>query len=250
MSSSLKSTLAAVFIGGLFVAPAIGADLDGPASRKTDRADATAVFWGLNGKEDAYFLYGGAVHALNGDLASEGYLLRGFVGFGEYDYRNSGIAGGKVDGDIVSLDASVGYQIFVDNMRLTGYVGVAFENNDLSPNDPGNSTRGDEVGVKLQGEIASVGLAPWHWSALASYGSANDSYWARVRVGYEVTQFIIGPEGLLMGNDEYDGQRIGGFITLPQLGAVSVSLSGGYADVDGTQGDSSAYGSVDFSTAF
>lgn len=250
MTRYLKVTLVAAFIGGLFIAPAVSADLDGPAIRKTDRADATAVFWGINGKEDAYFLYGGAVHALNGDLSAEGFLLRGFIGFGEYEYKNAAVAGGEVNGDVVSMDASAGYQIFTGNMRLTGYVGLAFENNDLSPNDSGNSTRGDEVGIKLQAEIAGVGIAPWHWSAMGSYGSANDSYWARLRVGHEFGQVIVGPEGLLMGNNEYDGQRIGGFITLPQFGAVSISLSGGYADVDGTQGGDSVYGAIDFSTTF
>ena len=176
--------------------------------------------------------------------------MRGFVGLGGYEYKNPGVAGGRVDADLVALDASIGYQVFIDYLRLSGYIGIAYEDNDLSPNDPGNSTRNGEVGVKLQGEVASVGLAPWSWAAMASYGSANNSYWARLRIGHNFDQFTIGPEGLLMGNDEYDGQRIGAFVTLPRIGVFSLSLSGGYADVDGTQGDSSAYGAIDMSTSF
>jgi len=53
-----------------------------------------------------------------------------------------------------------------------------------------------------------------------------------------------------MGNDEYEQKRLGAFVEIKNVGPLNVTFSGGYADVDGTQGDSGAYGSVGVSTAF
>lgn len=238
---------AAICVAILAFAPLKSEAADPPAMTG---ARSSVAFWGFNAKEDAYYLYAGFVHALSGDIGQEGWLVKGVVGFGEYDYKSLAVAGGDVDGDTTQLEASVGYQMFTDAMRLSGYVGVVWEDHDLSPNDPTNSTQGDEFGVKLQAEAVTLASSPLYAGLMGSYASPNDGYWVRGRLGYRLGGIVIGPEGLLMGNDEYDGQRIGAFIGGFNLGSLNVSLSGGYADVDGTQGNSSVYGAIDFSLLF
>lgn len=209
----------------------------------------TVVFTGFNAKEDAYFLYLGGVHAINGDLTSDGWLLRLFGGFGEYDYNAGAL--GNVDGDLVLGDLMAGYQWFEGAVRYSAYAGLNIADNDLSPNDPGNSTRGTEVGAKVQLEAETVQFDSYYVSGIASYATTHDDYWARLRVGHRFAgNYVLGPEGLVMGNDEYDQQRLGLFLNGIQLGSVNVGLSGGYAFVDGKNGDDSLYGAIDASFAF
>ena len=243
-----KGIMALLGVGslGLIGISADAADLNQPVAH----GPSTVLFWGGNAKEKAYYLYGGGVTALSGDISQDGLLFRAVLGFGEYKYSTTAVASGKVNGDIFQAEASLGYQIYSDAFRLSGYLGIDYQDNDLSPNDTTNSTRGDEVGAKFQAEVETVHSAPYYASLMGSYSTANDSYWSRARIGYKFDGFIIGPEGLLMGNNEYDGQRIGAFLGGISLGALNVSISGGYADVDGTQGGSSGYGAIGFSMTF
>lgn len=211
---------------------------------------STAVFFGGNAKEDSYFLYGGFVHALNGDLGRDGWLARIVGGFGEYDYTNVGVPGGKVDSDHTNLDLTVGYQWFLPGTRFSLYGGANRQEHDLSPNDPGNSVEGSEWGFKVQGEAETLDTSPYYGSAIAAYSTANDDYWTRFRLGTRFAGPVIGPELVLQGNDEYDEQRYGVFMKGLQLGPLSTEVSVGYADASGTTGPSSVYGSLGFSFAF
>ena len=79
-----------------------------------------------------------------------------------------------------------------------------------TPNDPGNSVNGSEVGLRIGGDIRMAG--PQHYFTLEGYYStAFDTYWSRVRAGMNLGRVIVGPEAGAMGNDGYDAQRIGGF---------------------------------------
>ena len=209
---------------------------------------STSVFTGVSAKEDSWYAYLGAVHALNGDINAEGWLVRGFIGAGETDYR-AGVLG-TIDSDIFDADLMVGYQIFEGRNRYTGYIGANYHDNDLSPNDPGNSTRGDEIGAKIQLEADSWIGDLWNVGAIVSYSTANDAYWARARLGYDWGGgWLIGPEGVLSGDDEYDEQRIGAFISGIPVGPLNASLAVGYADTS-RGGDDSIYGSLGLSMQF
>lgn len=210
---------------------------------------STTVFTGITAKEDVWYAYLGGVHALNGDINQEGWLVRALIGGGEADYSAGG-AIGNVDADLFDADLMVGYQIFEGRNRYTGYVGVHYHDTDLSPNDPGNSTRGDEFGAKIQLEANSWIGDFWNLGAIGSYSTANDAYWARARLGYDWGGgWLIGPEGVVGGDDEYDEQRIGVFVGGIQLGAINMSASVGYADTS-RSGNDSIYGTLGFSTQF
>lgn len=210
---------------------------------------STTVFTGVTAKEDSWYAYLGGVHALNGDINQEGWLVRAFIGGGEADYSAGG-ALGNVDVDLFDADAMVGYQIFEGRNRYTGYIGIHYHDTDLSPNDPANSTQGDEIGAKIQLEADSWIGDFWNLGAIASYSTANDAYWARARLGYDWGGgWLIGPEGVLSGDDEYDEQRIGAFISGIPVGPLNASLAVGYADTS-RSGNDSIYGSLGLSMQF
>lgn len=246
----LKMKLVGMLALGLFLgfkASAIAGENNEPL---INASDSTVYFSGANIKEDAFYSYSGIVHALSGDLLHEGFLLRGVFGYGEYDYGNGNVVSNRIEGEVLQFDLTIGYQIYRADTRLTGYVGINYQDHDLSPQDLQNSTRGDEVGFLVQGEIETVLARSLNASMIANYSTANDTYWTRIRVGRKLDRFTIGPEVTLMGNDEYDGQRIGAFLSGFDLGFLNATVSGGYADVNGTQGDASVYGSIGFSHSF
>jgi len=130
---------------------------------------STALFSGLDVGPLGYFTYTGGIVALGGDLGRDSFVLRGFAGYGRYDYLSGG-GFGEINGRMTLFDAMVGYQVVRSNLRATGLIGVEYQDHRLSPNDPGNRVRGDETGLKVQGEISTDTANPFffqpHWALL------------------------------------------------------------------------------------
>jgi len=65
-------------------------------------------------------------------------------------------------------------------------------------------------------------------SADASYGTAFQQHWALVRFGYRLRErFSLGLEGGVLGNEEYNAGRGGGFARIT-LRDTEVTLSSGF----------------------
>jgi Cellulose biosynthesis protein BcsS len=222
----------------------------------------TIVFSGSDYKESSNFSYIGAVHAFNGNLGTDGFLVRIFGGFGNYEYDTPAVLGGNVDTDLFAGDLTIGYQTFGSGLRLSGYIGASYENHDRSPEDPGNVVQGDEVGFKGILELETLENSPIYVGAIAGYSTGFDSYWARGRMGANVGRgIVIGPEIIGLGNEGFDQIRYGAFISgLPSLmslvfgGDGKMSAAVGYADSavggSGQGGDDSVYVSIGSSFSF
>ena len=194
-------------------------------------AASNTVFTGIDIKDDSTYFYLGGVNALNGNLDSNGWLARGVFGYGEYDYSTTAVPG-NVDVDQVSLQAGLGYQWLQNNTRLSLYLSLDYQDHDHSPEDVLNSVRDDETGGAVQAEL-ETGNGQWHLGLIGSYSTAYDTYWTRTRVGYMVNGATVGPEVILSGNEEYDEERYGLFVSFPYSVSTSINLSGGYAETEG-----------------
>lgn len=216
---------------------------------------------GTDFAQDSHYSYSGIVVSTQRDLSKSGIMLQGFVGYGSYDYSQPSLPGGTVDGDIVQLSGLIGYMFVRQGGSASVYVGVDYQDHDLSPADPANKVSGDELGFKIAGDIRHA--SDRHYLTLeGTYSTAFDSYWTRARVGLTVDRFTFGPEGLALGNDGFDAQRLGGFMIVrhqltPSL-PVELTLSGGYQFLDDTSssggssfaGGEGAYGAVNFSIVY
>lgn len=212
---------------------------------------STVLFGGFDDRTHSYYGYVGGIHALNGNIAADGFLVRGFVLYNPYDYQSTAVAGGVVDGKMTAFNAMVGFQKNIQNLVARFYFGVDYENHRLSPDNPFDRNDGTHWGAHLRGELETQYLSPVYGSLLADYGSGTDRWWLRGRAGYNFSGFIIGPEGVVTGNWVTHEQRVGAFVTIrsPKLVPFELSISGGYSHTDPTRGGGSAYGTLELSLA-
>jgi hypothetical protein len=214
---------------------------------------STVLFSGVDARERSYYGYAGVIQALNGNIATDGFLVRVFGLYNVYDYTSSAaVVGGTVDGRMTAFDVMLGYQKNFQNFTARLYAGLDYESHSLSPDNPFDSNRGTHLGAKVRGEIETLYNSPFYGSLIASYGSATERYWSRARVGYNFQGVILGPEGVLTGNRLTDEQRIGVFATFrnPSLAPVELSISVGYSNTNEIRGGASAYGTLEISAAF
>ncbi len=184
------------------------------------------VWSGADVTKDSVYGYGGAVFALGGNLSRDGWLFRVSGGGGHYDYNRAVGLGQGVD--FWNGDLMVGYQTFLGQTRLTGYLG-AYLQDDNNP-DPAATVTGTKAGFKVQGEIYAPFGGNWYLSALGSYATAWNTYLVQAKLGYQVTPLIsIGPEAMAIGNDRFGQDRVGGFIAFNIFTSAQLILAGGYA---------------------
>lgn len=215
---------------------------------------STVLFGGLDTRSQSTYGYGGVVYALNGNLATNGFLLRGMYLYNPYSYSSPAVIGGNVDGRMNAFDVLLGYQVTIMDVTARLYTGLDFEGHRLTPDNPFDSNRGDAFGVHVRAELETAygSRSPFYGSLLATYGSAKDRYWVRGRTGYNFNGFIVGPEAIVTGNPETHDNRVGAFLTIrsPNLAPVDISVSGGYSDTKANRGGAGAYGTLELSLAF
>lgn len=217
---------------------------------------STVTFSGSDWVRDSSYFYSGVIFALNRDLGRDGVVLRGFAGIPLFEY-NSGDE--KIDGDGVQADLMIGYMWTRPFLTFSTYIGVDYQDFDLTPDDPTSKVRGDEVGFKVAADLSSAYDSPFYFNLNGSYSTAYDTYWTRGRIGYNGGRFVIGPEVIAMGNDGFRAHRIGGFATLrfELTSGVHSELTGyvghQYVDEDKSgsyRGGEGTYGGVGFSLVF
>ena len=190
--------------------------------------DFITIYSGYEFVKDSNFYYGGFIGALNGDLSRSGFLVQGFGGFGNYEYPNSAVPGGTVDGDITQLSGLVGYQVFAGTAHFRLFGGADWQNNDLSPSDPTNAVSGSDTNFIATGSVTTIGPGRLYFDLLGSYAVTNQTYWSRARLGYRFGRVVMGPEGAFYGNENFNSQRAGGFVKVPLGPNFDVTVAGGF----------------------
>ena len=250
MQTGLRLVLAACAGAFALIAPAYAGD-GGP-----DRPLRGVVFSGVDGVEGSRYFYDGIIVAWNGDLSRDGILLRAYGARVDYD-RNPG------DGRGLQGDVMVGYKFSRGPMWGSIFVGVDYQDFRLSPDDPTDEVRGSEFGFKVAGDISTAYGSPIYAALAGSYSTAFDTYWARARVGVHRDKLTWGPEAIVMGNEGFDAQRLGGFITWHDLSIFrmrpfDLTISAGHQFVNddnsgtigGSGGGEGTYGAISFSMVF
>ncbi|ODA67168.1 hypothetical protein A7A08_01914 [Methyloligella halotolerans] len=193
-------------------------------SETTEREPTQETFTGVDISGNAASTYLGAGTAFGKSLWRPGWRARVVGGLGRYDYESGATLYDGRHGFVTGL---LGYQMQRGRMTVKLFAGGEYQEQLISPYDPGNSVQGDASGVRLQAETW-FDVSPRSFVSVdASYGSAFDEYWGLARYGYRYTpKLTLGLEGGPLGNREYDGGRGGAFVRLEVL-KTQLTLSGG-----------------------
>lgn len=221
-------------------------------------ATSTVVFSGIDFSKDSYAGWTGLIVSLERDLGKSGFMFRAVGVHAGYEYDTTfGTTPAVIDGDAWIGDVMIGYQAVHPALRAAAYIGIEYQDHDLTPDDPSNRVNGDEAGFKVVGELESPWDSRFYFGAIGAYSTAYDTYWTRGRLGLRHDGLLFGVEGGASGNDGYDNQRLGGFFEFPvPMGPLTgyVALHGGYQFADegeaGLGGGRGAYGGVGYSFSF
>jgi cellulose biosynthesis protein BcsS len=199
---------------------------------------------------NAYYL--GAIVALNGDFGRDGVLLRGLGVYGTYHYLD-GV--GEILGRYWLFDEMIGYQFIRPGwIRIAGYVGAEQQDHRLSRPDPTNRVVGNEMGLKVVGDVTLGHNQPLFATVITSYSTAFDTYWHRLRVGYKIDRFTFGPELIYSGNIGNDERRTGAFAQVRiDKTPIDIGISAGrhINDKNGTFGnENGAYAQFNLGLTF
>jgi Cellulose biosynthesis protein BcsS len=247
---SLKMMVAAAAAAFALIAPAGAGDA---GSGSTPRA---VFFSGVDGAPGSFYTYDGIVVAMNGDLSRDGFMVRLYGSYVQYDTDPGHGTGWQVD-------AMVGYKFSRGPVWGSIFVGVDSQDYNLSPDDPTSQVRGQETGFKVAGDLRTAYGSPFYAAIEGNYSTAFDSYWARARAGLYRDKLTWGPEFAVLGNIDFDAQRLGGFVTIHdirvfRLRPFDLTFSVGHqwvndnnnGTVGGVAGGEGTYGAITFVTLF
>ena len=175
-------------------------------------SDSSVLFAGIDWRDKANFSYIGLTQHYNGDILSDGFLIRAMVGHSNYEYSTE--FDPRIDATANSLELMLGYQKVMDNYLARGFLGLEYEDHELSPDNTFDENRGSDIGAKVRVELETDFASPNYASLFASYGTAKNRYWARIRGGYDFSGYVIGPEAITLGDQEYSERRLGLFMTV------------------------------------
>ncbi len=222
--------------------------LSGAASADEMDGNSTIVFAGGDVRESANYAYIGLIHHLSGDILADGLLVRALAGHSNYDYYTS--LDQQIDAKADSYEFMLGYQKVMDTFSARGYIGFESEDHKLTPDNLLDKNRGADTGVKVQVELETDFASLDYGSLVASYGTAKERYWARIRGGHDFSGVVVGPEAVRLGDQEYSENRVGLFITTRNILPAMLTVSAGYAEPDTYRAPSGPYFTLEVSRSF
>jgi hypothetical protein len=175
------------------------------------------------------FGYAAATIAVGGGtLQQSGFRLKLEGLAGTYGYQQADIDASE-RGKQYEGGALAGYQAVWKNATLAAYLGVDVRENTIPAADPVNTALGTRVGFKAAIDAYLRPTDQTMLSTYASYSTAYDAYYARLRAGYSVFGLgYLGPELTFLGDDYYGQTRLGAHFSGIQVGALQVGVAGGY----------------------
>lgn len=224
----------------------VGADATAPAESHLSGGASPEKFLYFSGFDlwrSGNSFYGGAQWAPSG-LTQDGFTLKLLLAEGSYRY----LAGTtSVRGTSLLAALMPGWRIKRGDLEIKLFAGLDLQNHRLSPNDPGNSLRGNHAGLRVAAELWWEPTATLMLASSVSGSTIGNSFGIRGAAGWRVSdRFWAGPEIETSGDEVYRQYRIGAHITSFKLAAFEWALGAGY--VEDNAGRSGLYGRLSLLT--
>lgn len=187
--------------------------------------------------------YGG-VRWAPGGLNEDGFTLKLLLAEGSYRYR-AGPASIRGTGLLAAI--MPGWRIKRGNFEIKIFAGLDLQNHRLSPDDPGNSLRGNHAGLRVAADLWWEPTATLMLASSISGSTIGTTFGIRGAAGWRVLdRFWAGPEIETSGDEVYRQYRIGAHLTSFRMAAFEWSLGAGY--VEDNDHRSGVYGRISLLT--
>lgn len=176
--------------------------------------------------------YAGGMISLPGSSLGRGLGIRAGVNGGEYKYD---AAGTQIGAEYVGGELALVYQISGSWGWANFSAGPRVSYLNLTPDDPGNKLQGTKVDAGIQSDGA-YNIERWRLSWFGSYGIANESYLAKLQLGYLVSERSstrIGIEGGIQGDPVYTKGNLGAFVSTSLMKDVEIQIAAGATEQAG-----------------
>ncbi len=194
-------------------------------------------------KSNSYY-YIGYISALPNSKLGNGFVQRIWIDHLSYEYSGgSGYTEAKAPG----VSYSVGFQKSNEQYSFGAYLGVQDRNTKLSPNDPSNTSNGNNFAVITALDFTKK-FSNSHSLELMGNHSPEIGYWSRIRYIHQ-RDLSFGPEFSVQGNDSYRNTKIGLFIgNIKIVEKTTAQLRIGHSKNDDLRG--STYFGIDINRSF
>ena len=171
--------------------------------------------------------YGGAQWAPRG-LNEDGFTLKLLLAEGTYRYL-AGTTNIRGTGLLASI--MPGWRIKRGNFEAKIFAGIDLQNHRTSPDDPGNSLRGNHAGLRIAADLWWEPTSTLMLASSISGSTIGNSFGVRAAAGWRVMdRFWIGPEIETSGDEVYRQYRIGAHLTSFRTAAFEWTLGAGYVE--------------------
>ena len=219
---------AAFFVGWFCVAA-------GPCRAADDDEPHFILFSGRDIWRNGAFMHGGVMWA-PGSIDRDGILLKVVMGGGLYRYNSDNLGGQQVIGAETALQFMPGFKIKRGDVEAKFFMGLDAENHRLWPDDPLNSLRGHDLGLRVSADFWYEPTDKTMATLDGTMSTIATNHALRASFGWRVIddQFYFGPETAYFASDGYRHYRLGFHLTGLKTDNSQWSAGGGWArDSDG-----------------
>lgn len=199
-------------------------------------AAQSLVLAGAEASGRGSYAYLGHLAALGEGPLGAGWAIRHWVDRVTYDYRSGAR---DIDAEAFGYAPALGYLSAGETLSHGLYGGVRVAHTKLSPDDPGNGSRGWRVRPFVQADGVWRMRPGLEQHFVASYELDSGEYYLRDRLAVRIGEGLaVGPELVFKGGRNYDGWQLGVVLSKARVAAdVGLNLKLGAA---GQRGESTA----------
>jgi hypothetical protein len=206
-----------------------------PSRAVDDDESHVILFSGRDIWRNGAFMHGGLLLA-PGPVDRDGILLKLLFGGGLYRYNSANLGGQQVIGVETVFQFMPGFKVKRGDLEAKFFMGLDAEVHRLWPDDPLNSLRGRDLGLRLSADFWYEPMTKTMVTLDGTVSTIATNHALRASFGWRVIddQFYFGPETAFFASDGYRHYRLGFHLTGLKTDNSQWSAAGGWArDSDG-----------------
>lgn len=176
---------------------------------------------------DTSYSYIGHIASIGKNDLQNGPAYRLWLDHTRYQYEGNQVTH---KANAYGLEAGLGTLFQYHALDGSVFASVVSRKTSISPADNDNKAQGNATTGKISGDFVLHINTDWQSNFGASYSPLNKAYWLRVRLAKDTGQFLVGPEIVKFGDNDYSIKQFGLAITKLKYAGLDIGLKSGIRD--------------------